>query len=82
MLTCMLAHFFLWHLRIRLGKKVPAITLSQLRTLLATVLPLKTFDTHAALKLIRWIQRKNHRAYLSHRKARPKDDPLVDERSL
>ncbi|MCK5131574.1 MAG: IS701 family transposase, partial [Candidatus Sabulitectum sp.] len=26
-LTCMLAHFFLWHLKIRLGKKSPSITL-------------------------------------------------------
>ena len=24
MLTCMLAHFFLWHLKIRLGKKSPS----------------------------------------------------------
>jgi hypothetical protein len=26
-LTCMLAHFFLWHLKIGLGKKAPSITL-------------------------------------------------------
>jgi hypothetical protein len=50
--------------------------------LLATVLPLKTFDTHAALKLIRWIQRKNHLAFLSHRKARLEADPLLAETSL
>jgi SRSO17 transposase len=30
MLACMLAHFFLWHLNIRLGKKAPALTVSQL----------------------------------------------------
>ena len=37
MLTCMLTHFFLWHLKIRLGKKAPAITLSQLRLLLEII---------------------------------------------
>ena len=46
MLTWMLAHFFLWHLKIRLGKKVPSITLSQLRTLLEVVLPVRSFDVH------------------------------------
>ncbi len=41
-LTCMLAHFFLWHLKIRLGKKkAPSITLSQPRVLLEVVLPLE-----------------------------------------
>jgi hypothetical protein len=45
-------------------------------------LPLKTFDTYTALNLIRWIQRKNHLAFLSHRKARLKADPLLDEPSL
>jgi hypothetical protein len=49
---------------------------------LATVLPLKTFDTHAALNLIRWIQRKNHLAFLAHRKARLIADPLFTEASL
>jgi len=46
---------------------------------LATVLPLKTFDTHAALKLIGWVERKNHLAFLSHRKARLKADQILDE---
>ena len=32
MLSCMLAHFFLWHVKIRLGKKAPALTLPQMRT--------------------------------------------------
>jgi hypothetical protein len=68
MLMCMLSHFFLWHLIIKLGKKkAPAITLSQLRILLEVVLPLRTFSTEDAIKLVRWIQIKNHAAYLSHR---------------
>jgi len=33
---------FLWQLKIRLGKKAPAITLSQLRILIEVVLPLRT----------------------------------------
>jgi SRSO17 transposase len=37
MLTTMLAHVFLWHLKLRLGKKAPALTVSQLRTLLDAV---------------------------------------------
>jgi hypothetical protein len=64
----MLAHYFLWHLKIRLGKKAPAITPSQLRILLKTVLPLRTFNIDMALWLVDWIQRRNHRAYLSHRR--------------
>jgi hypothetical protein len=68
MLTCMLAHFFLWHMRIRLGKKAPTITLSQLRLLINAVLPTKVFDSRNLIEIVSWIQMKNHRAYLSHRK--------------
>lgn len=67
-LTSMLVHFFLWHLKIRLGKKAPAITVSQLRILLEFVLPLRTYDIKDAIKLVRWTQEKNHLAYLSHKK--------------
>lgn len=41
MQTTMLAHFFLWHLKLRLGKKAPALTVSQVRTIIAVVLPLR-----------------------------------------
>ena len=70
MLTTMLAHFFLWHLKLRLGKKAPALTVSQVRTLLEAVLPLRTVTVEAVLELVAWIQRRNHRAYLAHRKRR------------
>jgi hypothetical protein len=63
----MLAHYFLWHLKIRLVKKAPAISPSQLRLLLKTVLPLRAFNIDMALWLVDWIQRRNHR-YLSHRR--------------
>src|SRR2546427_1565941 len=69
-LTGMLAHFFLWHLQIRLGKKAPALTVSQLRVLLEVILPLRTYTVPEALAFVAWVQRCNHRAYLSHRKRR------------
>ena len=74
----MLAHFFLWHLKIRLGKKSPsadgvAITL----LLLAVLLPLRTYTVADALTLVAWIQRCNHRAYLSHRKRRKMDELIA-----
>lgn len=68
MLTCMLAHFFLWHIKIELEDSAPTITLPQIRLLLETVLPLKTFSGQEVIDLVRWIQEKNHKAYLSHRK--------------
>ena len=71
--TCMLAHFFLWHLKIRVGKKAPALTVSQLRLLLEVILPLRTYTVADALTRVAWIQRCNHRAYLSHRRRRETD---------
>jgi hypothetical protein len=50
------------------GKKAPAITLSQLRLLISAMLPMKKFDVLDLICLVSWIQMKNHRAYLSHRK--------------
>ncbi len=50
------------------GKEAPAITLSQLRPLISAVLPMKKFDPVDLIDLVSWIQMKNHRAYLSHRK--------------
>lgn len=66
--TCMLAHYFLWHIKMRLEKKAPVITPSQLRLLLRAVLPMRTFDIEMTRWLVGWVQRRNHRAYLPHRK--------------
>jgi len=44
MMTCMLAYFFLWHLKIRLGKKAPSSAHSQLRTFIGILLPMRWFD--------------------------------------
>lgn len=57
-MTCIPAHFFLRHLRIRLGKKAPLITLSQLRILLKAVLPIKICDRDALFELVLRIQIK------------------------
>lgn len=66
-LSCMPAHFFLWHLKIRTGKKAPAITLPQLRISVGTVLPVRASDADEITESVRGIQLRNHRAYLSHR---------------
>jgi hypothetical protein len=34
-------------------------------------MPLRQKDIRSAIELVRWIQNKNHRAYLSHRKKQP-----------
>jgi hypothetical protein len=52
----------------RLGKKAPAITPAQLRLLLKTMLPLRVLDAEIIIELIDWIQQRNHRSSLSHRK--------------
>jgi SRSO17 transposase len=75
MLTCMLAHFFLWHLQLRLEKKAPALTVSQVRRLLEVVLPLKVFQADEVLRYVAGMQQRHHRAYLSHRKKRLHEIP-------
>jgi hypothetical protein len=70
MLMTMLGHFFLWHLKIRLEKKAPALTVSQLRRLLDVVLPLRIETIDEVLAFVAWVQRRNQTAYLSHRKRR------------
>jgi hypothetical protein len=75
MLTTMLAHFFLWHLQIRLGKKSTGHDGIQLRTLLEVVLPLKTLALEDVLQLVAGRQQRNHRAFLSHRKRRMQATP-------
>ena len=44
--------------------------MSQLRVLLEVILPLRTYTVPEALAFVAWVQRCNHRAYLSHRKRR------------
>ena len=41
----------------------------QVRQVLAVVLPRRRLDTETVISLLRYIQRQNYAAYLSHRKA-------------
>lgn len=82
MLTTMLAHFFLWHLKIKLGKKAAFITISQLRVLLTAILPLIRNTLKAVFRKIIWIQKRNLTAYMSHRKKIVQKLGLTDQVTL
>jgi hypothetical protein len=51
---------------------------SQLRTLLAVVLPLRTSTIDEVLALVAWVQQRNHQAYLGgeHDSCKIPDSPL------
>ena len=70
MTLCILAHFFLIRLKLRLKPNEIPWTLPQVRFLLAAALLRCPFDTLWRLEVIRYRQQRNYAAYLSHRKRR------------
>jgi SRSO17 transposase len=63
-----LSHGFLVKLRVEMGEKAPALTISQVRRLLQVVLPRREWTEAEILAEIRRLQERNHAAYRSHRK--------------
>ena len=79
MTLCILAHFFLVRLQVRLGDKAPALTLPQAKLVLMGILPKREFDANWVLEVLGYRQRRNHAAYVSHRKHRLADLKRIDQ---
>jgi len=79
MVMVMLAHHFLVWVRLEWQDRSVALTLNQVRLLLTSVLPRAVFDAERALFLVQYYQRRNHAAYLSHRRRKLKELEAIAE---
>jgi SRSO17 transposase len=78
MLTCMLAHFFLWHMKIRLGEKSTSAYGVAAEDVAEDGPTRQNVTIAEALWLVARVQQRNHRAFLSHRKRRPQANKSSD----
>jgi SRSO17 transposase len=69
MTLSLLAHYFLVRLKNQLKDDAPELTLPQARLLLSAALPQRELDAVTVLKIVRYYQRQNRAAAISHRKA-------------
>jgi hypothetical protein len=70
MLLVSLAHHFLVRVRILFQDQGPALTVYQVRLLLASVLPKPAFDIPATLNRAQYYLKRNYAAYLAHHKSK------------
>jgi SRSO17 transposase len=78
MTLCILAHFFLTRMQLRLKEKAPKLTLPQAILLLRVTLAQSKPDAAKAIEIVNYYQRRHEAAYHSHRKRRLAKDHEIE----